>query len=102
MATFDIVTGSLFVYSEIARRCAWLRWNCVFVKAAEVQVGCIRDATSAAISASEQLRDHCWLDGQACISAVYVSAAYTSAMGVHLTYGHVPYRRASHAWACIL
>ena len=29
---------------------------------------CIRDATSAAISASEQLRDHSWLDGRACIS----------------------------------
>jgi hypothetical protein len=29
MATFDIVDGALFVYSEIARRSAWLRWNCV-------------------------------------------------------------------------
>ena len=39
---------------------------------------------------SEQFRGHLLS------RRVYMSAAYTSAMGVHLTYGHVPYRRASH------
>ena len=68
---------------------------------------CIRDATSAAISASEQLRDHCRLDGRrasrryicprripwpwACISHMGMYLR-----GVHLTHGRVSYRHASH------